>query len=356
VTIGRPAGPVPCGGPAGPVPGSGPGGPLAHGSRAGPVAAGNPWAAAAPLHWRWRPPFPLDLVRTMAVHRHGRGDPALRIEPSGVVWRASLTPDGPATLRLSWEPQVNREPHQHPAVAAAAWGPGASWLLASVPGLLGASDDRTGFAPAHPVLAEAFRQFRGVRLSRSGLVMEALVPAVLEQKVASAEARQAWRALLLRFGLPTPGPAPQGMRVCPPPGVWARIPSWEWHRAGVEAVRARTVIGAARVAGRLEEITTMPAADADARLRSLPGIGAWTSAEVRQRACGDPDAVSVGDYHLPALVGWALAGRRVDDTGMLELLAPYTGHRHRVTRLVELHGPRPPRRAPRLPLRDYRSF
>ena len=146
------------------------------------------------------------------------------------------------------------------------------------------------------------------------------------------------------------------MRVCPAPRIWCRIPSWEWHRAGVEGVRARTIIGAAEVAGRLEEIVAMPSAAADRRLRSLPGIGVWTSAEVRQRACGDADAVSVGDYHLPSAVGWTLAGRVVDDAGMLELLAPYAGHRHRAARLVELGGTRPPRRGPRMSVRDYRAF
>ena len=182
------------------------------------------------------------------------------------------------------------------------------------------------------------------------------MPAVLEQKVVGAEAKRAWRLLLLRFGSQPPGPVPAGMRVFPPPRVWAMIPSWEWHRAGVELVRARTIAGAARAAARLEEVITMSPAAADLRLRSLPGIGPWTSAETRQRACGDPDAVSVGDYHLPSIVGWALAGRIVDDAGMLELLAPYPGHRYRVTRLVSLAGMGPPRRGPRNPVRDYRAF
>jgi 3-methyladenine DNA glycosylase/8-oxoguanine DNA glycosylase len=241
-------------------------------------------------------------------------------------------------------------------IRAEAWGPGASWLLAALPGALGAADDRAGFDPAHPVLRELSTRFPGVRVGRTGRVFEALVPAVLEQKVVGVEARRAWRYLLLRFGAPAPGPAPAGMRVPPPAAAWRRIPSWEWHRAGVEGVRARTIIGAAEVAGRLEEIATMSPADAGRRLRSLPGIGVWTSAEVRQRACGDADAVSVGDYHLPARVGWALAGRVVDDAGMLELLAPYPGHRHRAARLIELSGLAPPRRGPRMSVRDYRSF
>jgi 3-methyladenine DNA glycosylase/8-oxoguanine DNA glycosylase len=179
---------------------------------------------------------------------------------------------------------------------------------------------------------------------------------VLEQKVVGLEAFRAWRLLLRRYGLPAPGPAPAGLRVCPPAGTWAAVPSWEWHRAGVEGVRAATIRGAAKVAGRLEEIVALSADEADRRLRALPGIGVWTSAEIRQRACGDPDAVSVGDYNLPGAVGWALAGRKVDDAGMLELLAPYAGHRHRAARLIELSGIHPPRRGPRNSVRDYRSF
>jgi endonuclease III len=302
------------------------------------------------------------VVRTLAVHRRGGGDPAFRIDAAGAVWRTSLTPEGPATLRVT---AVSGERAATPAASqwdgrsaiyATAWGPGAAWLLDTVPALLGASDDPGGFDPRHPLLRELHRRHADMRIGRSGRVFEALVPAVLEQKVVGAEAWRGWRLLLLKFGSPAPGPAPRGMRVIPSARDWARIPSWEWHRAGIEGVRAKTVIGAARVASRLEEITRLSSQEADQRLRSLPGIGVWTSAEIRQRACGDPDAVSVGDYHLPGMVGWALAGRKVDDAGMLELLAPYAGHRHRVTRLVELAGVRPPRRGPRMPVRDYRAF
>jgi hypothetical protein len=306
---------------------------------------------AGPVRQEWRAPFAVDIRLTLSVHRRGSGDPAFRITPDGSVWRTSLTPDGPGTVRILGRPDA-----EGTLVSATAWGPGGSWLLAGIPGLLGSGDDPAGFDPEHPLLREMSARHPGMRLGRSGRVLEALVPAVLEQKVVGAEAWRAWRLLLLRFGDPAPGPAPDGMRVFPGARTWVRIPSWEWHRAGVEAVRARTVAGAARVAGRLEEIVAILPAAADRRLRALPGIGPWTSAEVRQRACGDPDAVSVGDYHLPAAVGWALAGRKVDDAGMLDLLAPYAGHRYRATRLVELSGVRPPRRGPRMSVRDYRSF
>ncbi|HEY2240621.1 MAG TPA: DNA-3-methyladenine glycosylase 2 family protein [Streptosporangiaceae bacterium] len=297
----------------------------------------------------WHAPHHISVRLSLSVHGRGGGDPTYRIDGVGAVWRTSLTPEGPATLRVP--PEQDRE------IAAAAWGPGAAWLLDSLPGMLGATDQRDGFDPApHPLVRELAARHTGLRIGRSCRVMEALVPAILEQKVVSIEAHRAWRILLTKFGYRAPGPAPQGMRVFPPPRVWARIPSWEWHRAGVEMVRARTIGRACGVAGRLEEIVTLDAAEASRRLQLLPGIGVWTAAETMQRAFGDPDAVSVGDYNLPKLVGWALSGQRVDDDGMLALLAPFPGHRYRVTRLLELSGARAPRRGPRMSVRDYRHF
>ena len=311
-------------------------------------------ASAQPLVREWHAGFAVDVRLALSVHRRGAGDPAFRFDSAGAIWRTCQTPAGPGTLRVTARPSAGATVST--LVSAAAWGPGAGWLLDVLPAMLGADDRPEGFAPAHPLLREMTQRYRGLRVGRSGRVFEALVPAILEQKVVGLEAFRAWRLLMTRFGEPAPGPAPAGLRVFPPPAVWAAIPAWECHRAGVEGIRAVTIVGAARVAGRLEEITAMPAAAADARLRSLPGIGPWTSAEVRQRACGDPDAVSVGDYNLPGAVGWALAGRKVDDAGMLELLAPYAGHRYRAARLVELSGMRPPRRGPRMPVRDYRAF
>ncbi len=331
--------------------------------------------AEAALARDWQAPFPLDVRLTLSVHGRGSGDPAFRIDEAGAVWRTSLTPDGPGTIRVlparcqGTPPAAADMPAGGPdapatpatpgtRVLAYAWGPGAAWLLDALPAGLGLHDDVSGFDPGtHPVLRELAGRHPGLRVGRTGRLMEALVPAILEQKVVGFEARRAWRILLARFGTPPPGPAPAGMRVFPDARTWRRIPSWEWHRAGVEGVRAQTISAAAGVADSLERLLTRSGAEADRALRSIPGIGQWTSAETRQRAAGDPDAVSVGDYNLPKAVGWALAGRQAtDDAAMLELLAPYAGHRHRVTRLVELSGLGPPRRGPRLPVRDYRSL
>jgi 3-methyladenine DNA glycosylase/8-oxoguanine DNA glycosylase len=294
----------------------------------------------------WQPDGPLDLRLTLAPLARGAGDPTHRVLPDGSVWRTAVTPLGPATLRLTFPG----------AVRADAWGPGAGWMLDSVPGLCGGLDTVHDFDPsAHPYVADAARRLPGLRLARTGLVFEQVVPAVLEQKVTGKEARRSWRELLWRFGGLPPGPVPRGMRLLPSPATWLALPDWEWHRAGVDLARRRAIRAAATVAGRLEECVGMSVPDAVRRLRLLPGIGVWTAAEVVQRALGAPDEVSVGDYHVAAWVGWALTGGPLDDDGMLAELAPYAGHRQRVVRLVE-SGYRKPRFGPRAPVRDYRAM
>ncbi len=304
----------------------------------------------------WQAPFAVNVRLTLSVHGRGRSDPTFRADETGAVWRTSLTPDGPATIQVIGH--VSGDLPVMTRVVARAWGPGAAWLLDALPAALGRYDDADGFDPgAHPVLREVAARHPGLRLGRTGRLMEALVPAILEQKVVGLEAHRAWKSLLTRFGTPPPGPAPAGMRVFPDARTWRRIPSWDWHNAGVEGVRAQTITRAASVAGSLERLLAGSSAEAGRKLRTIPGIGPWTSAETLQRAAGDPDAVSVGDYNLPKAVGWVLAGRQAtDDAAMLELLAPYAGHRHRVTRLVELSGMGPPRRGPRMAVRDYQGF
>jgi len=305
-------------------------------------------AAAAGLTSVWRAGRPVDVRRTLGTLVRGRGDPVHRTTADGSFWRASLTPAGSATLAL----RVPRFGEVH----ATAWGDGAEWALAGVPDLLGARDDPAGFKPHHPLLRDVARRYPGLRVPRTGLIMDSLLPAVLEQKVTGVQAHQAWRFLLLRYGTVAPGPAPAGMRVPPPPDVLLGVPTWDWHRAGVDLKRQRAIRAAATVAPRLEECVDLSPADALSRLRVVPGVGAWTAAEVAQRALGDADAVSLGDYHIPGLVGWALLGRPLDDDGMLELLEDYRPHRHRVVRLVEVSGVGKPRFAPRFSPIDYRSF
>jgi 3-methyladenine DNA glycosylase/8-oxoguanine DNA glycosylase len=295
----------------------------------------------------WRPGRPVALTATIGIFRHGPRDPAYQLAPDGSHWRASRTPIGPSTLRVVCRPADGE-------VEGTAWGAGAQWALDTLPRLLGDEDDPSGFEPRHELVREAARRFAGWRVPRSGLVMESLVPAAVEQVVTGHEAFASWRVLLLRYGVPAPGPgADRGMRVPPTAKEWAALPSWEWLRAGVDPARSAVVVRAASVAGRLEATVGRPGQDAERVLRAVPGVGVWTAAEVRQRAHGDADAVSFGDYHLARNVGYALFGEQIDDDALAELLEPYRPHRYRVQRLLELTGIQRPRRGARMAPRTH---
>ncbi len=271
----------------------------------------------------------------------GPGDPTHRRAGSG-WWRASNTPDGGVLLHLA--PRGSD-------VVVQAWGPGAAWALDQCPRLLGCHDDPTGFVPGHPALREAWRRHPHMRVGATDLVCESLLPTIIEQKVTGAEAFRSIRQLTLRFADPAPGPAEasghpaSGMRLPLAPARWAAIASWDYLRAGVERKRSATVVGAARRAGALERIGLE---GADRALRSIPGVGEWTSAITRQQALGDPDAWSVGDYHVPGAIGRTLLGREpVDAAEVASALEPYRGHRYRVEQLVARGGVRVERHGPR---------
>ncbi|HEX9096648.1 MAG TPA: DNA-3-methyladenine glycosylase 2 family protein [Candidatus Dormibacteraeota bacterium] len=289
--------------------------------------------------------FPLDLGLTLGPLRHGPSDPTIRFEPNR-VWRASRTPDGPATLRLQ---------HGGDRVVADAWGAGAPWLIGAVPSLLGFDDHPESFKPVSRLLWDLHRHHPGLRLGRTGLVFEALLPTILEQKVPGVEAYASYARLVRALGEAAPGDA--GLMMSPSPHRLAATPYWAVHRLGVERRRFAVIQLAASRAARLESTTAREPAEAQQLLTTLPGIGPWSAAEVSAVAYGDRDVVSLGDYHLPHQVAWALAGEvRGTEARMLELLEPYRGHRARVIRLLTLGGIRAPRFGPRMRLRDIAAI
>ncbi len=284
---------------------------------------------------------PLDLRRTLGPLSRGPGDPTIRLSGAR-AWRAIRTPAGPATVAIT---------HRDGTIHAEAWGPGAEDALDAVPDLLGLSADPAPIPAGHPLIGELERRYPGIRIPRTGAVLDSLLPAILEQKVIGKEARRAWFGLIRSYGEPAPGPPEWRLRLAPDPAVLGRLPYYTYHPFGVEKRRADLIRRVAARAAWFEAIVDLPLADAYARLIAVPGIGTWTAAEVGVRALGDQDAVSVGDFHIPNLVVYALAREpRGTDARMLELLEPYRGQRARVVRLLELSGIRPPSYGPRLPI------
>jgi 3-methyladenine DNA glycosylase/8-oxoguanine DNA glycosylase len=292
---------------------------------------------------------PFDLVGTLRPLARGSHDPTIRLGP-GVAWLALRTTAGAVTVHLR---------HDGDDVVADTWGPGADATLERVPALLGIGP---GFASTadlrdapHPVVADLARRRPGLRIPATGALLDALIPAILEQKVTGTEARRAWCGLIRAHGEPAPvadGPVATPaatMRLRPDATTLARLPAYAYHPFGVEGRRATTIRRVASRADWLQAAVALPLPEARARLGSIPGIGPWTVAEVAVRALGDPDAVSIGDFHLPNLVAWALAREpRADDERMLRLLAPFEGRRALVVRLLEASGIRAPRYGPRL--------
>lgn len=295
---------------------------------------------------RLTPPERYQFGATLGPLQVPRHDPCVRVT-ADELWLAARTPAGPGTLHLA---------RAAGELVATGYGPGRDWLVERADAIAGLRDDLTGFpalAAAHPLVERLARTFAGVRLPATGLLFHRLLRAVLEQKVTGTEAFRAYRRICRHFGEPAPGHA--DLLLPPDPAAVAATAYWEFHPFGVEQKRTMALLRAALAAERLERCTD--AADATRRLVALPGIGPWTAAEVVRTVHGDPDAVSVGDYHIPNTVAWGLAGEpRGTDARMLELLEPFRGHRGRVCELLGRGGIAAPRFGPRMPIRSFARF
>jgi hypothetical protein len=281
------------------------------------------------------------LATTLRAYGFGTYDPTTRLVAEGgrgEFWRATLTPHGPATLRLRWAGDA----FDHDC-----WGPGGSWLAATVPALVGSGDPGHRFEGAHPTIMAAQRDHPDVRLGASGTLYHELLPTVIAQRVTSGQAIRAWYAVVRRLGTPAPGPHRE-LLLPPHPDRLAGLPGWWFHPLDIEAKRAEALRALGRHAGHLWEWSDLGPVACAAKLSLLRGIGRWTIGSALGPALGDPDAVPVGDFHLKHAVCFALAGEpRGTDERMLELLAPYHGQRGRVIRLLGLARHRYPARGPR---------
>jgi hypothetical protein len=316
----------------------------------------------------------VDIGATLGWYRYGAGDPTTWMTvvgrgpaSAGQFVRATITPDGPGTLELTWGGHVRAEPSGDdvgepvdapPGLHVRSFGPGAGWLFDRAATMAGADDpgDESLRSAPHPAVAEAARARGSVRFGASGDLYHELLPTIIGQRITVGEAYRQWADLCRALGEPAPGPF-VGLLLPPAPEVLAATPSWRFHPIGIERKRAEPLIEVARHPRKLWSWASGCPVEAASMLARLRGIGQWTIGSILGPALGDPDAVAVGDYHLKNTVGWALAGEaRATDERMMELLEPYRGQRGRVTRLLKMNGNGAPRFGPKkriLPMRDW---
>ncbi|MCJ7726601.1 MAG: DNA-3-methyladenine glycosylase 2 family protein [Acidimicrobiia bacterium] len=288
---------------------------------------------------------PVRLGPTLAPQTAGASDPSFRFGDDE-AWMAMRFATGPATLYFRG---AGRQ------IDAEAWGEGAAEALERAPGIIGAEDDPAGFEPGPGVLRDLDRRHPGIRITRSGAVADMLIRSAVGQVVTGKEARSSYRRLVAHLGEPAPGPT--DLLLPPDPQVLAAMAYHRYHPFGIERKRAATIIRIAGHANRMDEASGMPLAKAYRRIRAVPGVGPWTAALAGLTALGDADAVPVGDDNLPNSVAWLLAGEpRASDERMLEILAPYAGHRGRVIRLVKASKEKAPRFGPRRQLRSIEGI
>jgi len=282
--------------------------------------------------------LPVELLTTLRPLVASQHDPTIRIRAAGFV-RAAQTPNGPGTIVAARQPDRSFQVQGH--------GPGARWLLDRVGGLLGTEDRLAGFRPtAHPTVARAHHRQPGLRMLRTGTVVDVLVPTIIAQRVTSLEAARSWTRLVRHLGSAAPGPFQ--LLVPPDPARLCRVPAAVFHGLGIERARARRIVDACRHVDELDAALALPPAQRLARWLAVPGVGPWTAAHLARVAAGDTDAVEVGDHNTKHLVAWNLAGEpRGTDERMLALLSPFAGHRGRVVRLLGTAGQPPPRYGPR---------
>jgi 3-methyladenine DNA glycosylase/8-oxoguanine DNA glycosylase len=295
----------------------------------------------------------IDLRSTLQMIGIYRNDPTHAMAATSFA-KAVLTPDGPATMRLSWNSSGD--------ITAEAWGDGAEWLLDRAPHWAGLNDNIAGFIPGlHPRIEQLWRTHSTTRLAAAGVIWQELVLVLLGQRVTTEEASKSWNRMCRTWGETAPGPCE--LTLPPTPKVVAGLSYTDLHEINVERRRAEAILLAAKRASRLEEAATMSVDNALIRLSALPGVGMWTATATVLASHGAPDVLVLRDYGLPTLVNFAFTGdaRRLDpdrggDEIMLAHLAPWAGHRQRIIRLLFAAGVSAPRRAPRAFNPDIRQL
>lgn len=169
---------------------------------------------------------------------------------------------------------------------------------------------------ADPLLGPLVKARPNLRVQQIPDLFEGLVRAIVGQQVSVAGARTVVNRIVEALGEPVleadaSSPPSPGLRAFPRPEAVAAEHPERLAAFGLTRAKCKALIGAAEASldGRLdaERLRAAPAAEAEAALVALPGIGPWTASYLRMRAFGDRDAFPALDLGilraLQALLG-----------------------------------------------------
>ncbi|HSF46750.1 MAG TPA: hypothetical protein VLA73_00120 [Burkholderiales bacterium] len=275
------------------------------------------------VHIALSPTPPLDFALTARVLRRSTRNLVDCVDEDGTWTRAVVLSRGPALLRG----------RQHGATIAFDAAPAGvrdrRAVEALVTRLFSPELDLAPFwrrVGRERGFAELARRCAGLRPQRFPTLFEALANGIYCQQLSLAAGMTRLGRLAERFGPRTP----DGPRFGPPQAeLVARAPLSALRNTGLSARRAAQLRDLARLPlERFEgELSTLPDAEARARLLELPGIGPWTADYVLLRGLGRLDLFPSGDVGAARTLS-RLLGRVIDPPAAVRfaaLFAPMRG-------------------------------
>jgi endonuclease III len=259
---------------------------------------------------------PLDVNATFGVHCFGKYD-ATAFSNKGHFTKCFSVEGGVCVVRVD---QVGR------GVQVTVEGTGESLVRQALERSLAKNDGHDTFVPKHPLIAKLHMRLSGMRIIEVPWAFDVACQTVLGQRVTAEDAMREFRRIAERYGTKY-----QDLVAFPPASLVATMPTWQLEQLGIDPKRARAMVALAREVVRRPGFWASPLLPKV--LASIRGIGPWTIGNIMGFAMGDPDALVLGDLHLPHVVTWALAEEpRGSDERMVELLQPFAGQR--LTRLL----------------------
>jgi DNA-3-methyladenine glycosylase II len=237
-----------------------------------------------------------------ALAYHGRDPLSVSERVTGAVIAKTLLADGKACrleIDLS-DVEASKSPIARVRLDQTVLPP--ERVVAIAGRMLGLGSNPDGFEALialRPDRARILGARRGLRIPLTADIWDAVCWAVIGQQINLTFAAALRRAVIERAGLLH---ADSGMRVHPDPQSVAALEVEDLTALRFSRSKASYLIGVARLVADgalpLDELATMPMAEAEAALVAVRGIGTWTARYIMLRGFGFPDMAPIGDSGL----------------------------------------------------------